>query len=44
MNELIVNLKAYKMLKNLGKSKEEPMVEKNLVLKAIEKTNGVKDE
>ncbi|PHT53974.1 hypothetical protein CQW23_08436 [Capsicum baccatum] len=44
MNELIVNLKAYKMLKELGKSKKEPMVEKNLVLKATEKTNGVEDE
>lgn len=44
MDELIDNLKTYEMLNKLGKSKSEPLVEKNLVLKATKETPNVEDE
>lgn len=43
MDKLVRNLKIYEILKKLGKLKDEPKVEKNLVFKASNKTFCTKD-
>lgn len=44
MDELIGNLKTYKTLNKLGKLKDKPKEEKNLVLKATKGTHRTKED